>query len=160
MPAWKTWERELVSRLQQAAGRVSDKTLSLVVTKTGRAGHIYELETDGFVGDKPGVSLVVEAKRVKMPKWLRDWLEKLMLHASEYRRFPVLGINLDSDYGRKQKLSVTGLSSLTGLVETIKFPIIDKWCFIPFDYFQVLVETARKHPELVDDYWQKVNGTK
>lgn len=159
MPAWKSWEQTLVGSFQEAAGRVKDSVIDLVVTSLGRAGHIYDLQADGFVGEHPGTSLVIEAKRVKMPVGLRRWLELLMLHAYEYRRFPILGWNLDSDYGRKQKIDVS-VKKANGEIVTTKVPIIDKWCFIPFDYLLVLMETARKHPELVNAYWQKVKGKK
>jgi hypothetical protein len=95
---WKTSEREFATKLQKAAGRVTDPKLAPLVTITGRVGHLTELGFDILVGEG-ATALCGEAKRRKA--FLSADATRALLQidriGNEWDRVPVLGFRLADD---------------------------------------------------------------
>src|SRR5215218_10192571 len=95
---WKTSEREFATKLQKAAGKVTDPRIAPLVTVTGRVGHLTDLGFDILVGEGE-TAFCGEAKRRKnflAADALRALLQIFRI-ATEWSRIPVLGFRLADD---------------------------------------------------------------
>lgn len=94
----KSSEREMAVQLQAAAGRIRDRTLTKLVTVTGRVGHLVEWGFDILVGNGP-TAIVGEAKRRQ--KFLTADALRALLQidriSREWERTPVLAFRLADD---------------------------------------------------------------
>jgi len=96
-PRWKRKEREALRALQATFGRVSDPSLTRLLTPTGRVGHLTRFGVDGFVGNEPGFAVEVKARKRMLTKPTLDALLQTIDRAARFERIPLFVLVFGDD---------------------------------------------------------------
>jgi hypothetical protein len=96
-PKWKRKEREVIAALQATFGRVSDPTLTRLLTRTGRVGHLTRFGFDGIVGNNPGFVVEVKVRKRMLTKQTINALLQTVDRAAQFGRIPLVAVVLGDD---------------------------------------------------------------
>jgi hypothetical protein len=108
----KQSERDLGHFLLEHNGE--DPVWKFISSSTGRVGHITELQFDVISAD-----YTAENKKVKVPKTLLGWWDKIVAIAEKHSKEPLLRIEPSND-GRHEEMHIISAERHASLLEIEK----------------------------------------